>query len=101
MAEDVRQALRDNWPYSGHCPECDHYNSHTVECSLAPHVYRLELIKDLKARMMWYHDRAQEFGRDATFWQGKHAMLRHENNRLRKKLQRMLRDQRGQSAEAD
>lgn len=32
--------------------------------------------------------RIRQLSHDLTFWQGKHAMLRHENNVLRRKLKR-------------
>jgi len=87
---DVRQELRDNWPYVGSCPECGRSRSHSIECSLASHAYRMELLKCLRERMSWYRDHAEGFARDVLFWQGRHSMLRHENNKLRAANRKLL-----------
>lgn len=92
MSNDYWQAvqdMRDNWPYSGHCPECGHLRSHTIECSEAPHSYRMHLIENLQTRMRSMKSYALDMKKEVTFWQGKHAMLRHENNQMRKKLRQM------------
>lgn len=81
---DVRQALRDSWPYEGSCPDCGRSRSHTIECSLASHAYRMELLRGLRERMGWYEERAKGFVREVLFWQGRHSMLRQENNKLRR-----------------
>lgn len=72
-------------------PECGAYDDHHIPgCPLAPLEYKAEMMlvyykKWLEERAVSMHER-QRLRDLATLWQGKHAMLRHENNRLRRKL---------------
>ena len=68
------------------CPECKCYGGHTPQCSIAPPEYKarqLERFGDLLRERVAEADRLRE---RIEFWQSKCAVLRHENNRLRKKL---------------
>lgn len=68
------------------CPECNALKGHSITCSL-------QSVEEKAAQTMiyynaWLHAQvvSQRLKAQVTFWQGKHAMLRHENNKLRKRL---------------
>lgn len=78
------------------CPECTAYNGkHCFDCSL-------QTVEEKIAWGPYYHDawldqqrRDSDYGTRlralVTLWQGKHALLRHENNKLRKKVKAAFR----------
>jgi len=72
------------------CDECGAHESHSVFCSRQS---RAELLLQLKTYYdAWANHHAKNeivikrYRAEIVHWQGKHAMLRHENNKLRKKL---------------
>lgn len=74
------------------CPRCGGYADHATECTL-------QTVEQKAAMMMTYYEmyrkkcdayhafqiKWQQWG---VMWQGKHAILRHENNKLRRALYR-------------
>ncbi len=79
--------------YAIKCPDpnCGAYgDSHSVMCSTISHEERLA---KMRANNQAYYEQRQrdenyrrELIKQVTFWQGKCAILRHENNKLRSKL---------------
>lgn len=77
------------------CPECGTGSGlHCSECSLqtveqkiawGPYFYAL-----WREQMKRNAESQIRLLRLVTLWQGKHAMLRHENNKLRKKLMKQV-----------
>jgi hypothetical protein len=78
------------------CPECGTYDAshHIPTCSL-------QTVEQKAALMMLYyqewiltHERWMKNSRRLremlTFWQGKHAILKQENNALRKKIKSLI-----------
>lgn len=72
------------------CSDCGALSGHHPLCKLAPvefkaaeceRYYRAWLDNDKAFRSILARCK-----KDIAFWQGKHAMLRHENNRLRNKI---------------
>ena len=74
------------------CPECGSYDtdSHTPFCSQ-------QTIEQLRKQVKIYYDawltnqnsythNRRRMNEEITKWRGKNAILRHENNQLRKKL---------------
>lgn len=73
------------------CPECAACNGkHVLACSQ-------QTFEEMRAKVVHYHaawlEQMKRNGlcgirlrKEVTLWQGKHALLRHENNNLRKKL---------------
>lgn len=74
------------------CPECQALSGHCITCSL-------QTVEEKAAQAMqyynaWLRDREQysklclRYREQITLWQGKHALLRRENNALRRKIKR-------------
>ena len=68
------------------CSECRAMNGHHPLCELASVEYkaaRLAAIYQTMLKLLRQRERLQQL---VNLWQGKHALLRHENNKLRRKL---------------
>jgi len=72
------------------CPECNALTGHCITCSR-------QTVEEKAAQATRYYDAwvrdcahylalLERQRKQITFWQGKHAMLKRENNALRKKL---------------
>jgi len=76
------------------CPECNALNGdHHPRCSLMDgeaakrellHYYEAWLKVETQRR-----ESARRYREQVTLWQGKHELLRHENNALRRKLRKL------------
>lgn len=86
--KDAEDKLRERWPFDGHCPECGDFHHHTPECLLCPDYFRPVPVRRLMDRSKMYRDLYLEYRREVTFWQGKHAMVVHENNKLRRQCEK-------------
>lgn len=72
------------------CPECGAYQGHSPRCSLID----FEEAKVQLSRYFGYflnfevrlREVANRLDKEVTNWQGRHAILRQENNALRRKL---------------
>lgn len=81
------------------CPECGAYRTldddeaHAPKCSLASVQYRAsqaDLYYDAWLRDSRQHEKLRAFWKEqVTLWQGKCLILRHENNKLRRKLRKI------------
>lgn len=73
------------------CPakECGAYGGHHPLCPLAPPEYKEAQLTRYMVALNQGLERYRLMAERVTLWQGKHALLRHENNRLRKKLREM------------
>ncbi len=73
------------------CParECGAYDGHAPRCPLASVEYKAaEMLRYYEAWLKQHGEILQlreRLKREVTFWQGKHALLRHENNKLRRR----------------
>lgn len=72
------------------CPECDALKGHGVKCSRMTTEEKAAMAMQYYDSWMKTHDHYRELCKrlreQVTLWQGKHALLRHENNQLRRKL---------------
>jgi len=86
MKREPWQTVRDEWPFDGCCPECRRLHNHEIDCSLAPHEYRVWKIKAIQRKLMFLKDKNLGLARAAIMWEGKFRIVKHENNQLRRKL---------------
>lgn len=76
-------------PVVSGCPACGALKSHSVKCPLLTDAQKAEFLDEYY--QAWLGEtRSHELTRKrltemVTLWQGKHALLRHENNKLRRK----------------
>lgn len=77
-------------PVQNHCADCNALIGHAPLCKLATVEYKsAEMERYYKAWLSQgehYRELCDRLRQQVVLWQGKHAMLRHENNRLRSKL---------------
>lgn len=82
------------------CAECGAYQGHHfITCSLQPIEQKAsEAVRYYEAWLKKnneHHAIYMKFQQQAVYWQGKHAILRHENNKLRKAMYRQEKKRRG------
>lgn len=80
------------------CPECEAYGGrHCFNCSLQTVEQEIAWGPHYHARWTEQIKLNGEYGirlrKEVTLWQGKHALLRHENNKLRSKLRKQPAEQ--------
>ena len=82
-----RSVLRDE---NGKCLSCGAYKGHAVNC---PDIDLEEAKKQLTeyhklwlTKEMWVRKRSDMWRKDAERWKGKFMELKHENNKLRRKV---------------
>lgn len=72
------------------CADCGALTGHSPLCGIAPVEYKAKgmerYYKAWLSQGQYYRELCELLRQRVTLWQGKHAMLRHENNKLRKKL---------------
>lgn len=88
----------DPTPEPTRCPECTAYHGyHVLDCSQQTYDEMRAQVREYHAAWLREHQsRNVERNRlkeQVTLWQGKHALLRHENNKLRKKIEKLPAEQ--------
>ena len=79
------------------CKECGAYHGHAPECSLMSgeyakselkRYYRVWLEMEMKHRKFdkGLYDQIKKAKKEAEFWKGKYAVVKIENNKLRRKV---------------
>lgn len=79
------------------CPECDAYTGHSIGCSLMDEQCAKEMLAQYydaslkietrhREYIAWMKRRVNDAEKEAEFWKGKFVVVKHENNKLRKKL---------------
>lgn len=80
------EAIRERCPD----PKCGAYTGHSPFCSLATAEYKAEQMVQYYSAWLrdvsHYREKAERLREQVTLWQGKFAILKHENNQLRKKI---------------
>lgn len=72
------------------CPECGAFKGHAPDCSSTSREDLAQAYRD--TQKMWREENSRFIKRICdlqtmvTLWQGKHAIVRHENNKLRAKV---------------
>lgn len=68
-------------------PKCQAYGGgHTPECPLAPPEYKAEQLLRFVRICHEYRQTLRCYRTEIALWQGKFAVLKHENNALRRRL---------------